>query len=293
MPKVVGIKFNGTAKVYWFDAGNLEYAENDPVLVETARGVELGYVKTLPAEVEDNKVVSPLRPVMRIATEEDLKRNRENADKINDVLKTADEKVAARKLNMKFVSAQYTADGGKLIFYFTATERVDFRDLVKDLASAFRIRIELRQIGERDECRMIGGLGICGRACCCAAGCDYSKVNIKMAKNQNLSLNPQKISGCCGRLMCCLAYENEHYTETNKLMPKVGATVMVEGHGRGTVIGINQLKLNVKVRIEKKEGFDIQDFPLSAVTKLDKSSAADDADVSFGESGDELKSILD
>lgn len=291
MPKVVGIKFNGTAKVYWFEAGEHEYKENDAVIVETARGVELGYVKMLPTDVEDDKVTSPLRPVMRVATEEDLKRQTENAARIKDVLRTADEKVTARALKMKIVNAQYTADGSKLILYFTADNRVDFRDLVKDLASAFHIRIELRQIGDRDECRMLGGLGMCGRVCCCASGCDYTKVNIKMAKNQNLSLNPQKISGHCGRLMCCLAYENDHYVETNKKMPKVSASVSVDGKS-GTVIGINQLKMTVRVKTETPSGYEINDYPLSAVTKLDKSSALDDTDVSAGELAG-LKSIVD
>lgn len=291
MPKVVGIKFSGTAKVYWFEAGDFEYKENDHVIVETARGVELGQVKMLPTDVDDDKVTSPLKPIMRIATQEDLDRQTENAAKIAGVLKTAEEKVAARGLKMKIVNAQYTADGSKLILYFTADSRVDFRDLVKDLASAFHIRIELRQIGDRDECRMLGGLGICGRVCCCASGCDFTKVNIKMAKNQNLSLNPQKISGQCGRLMCCLAYENDHYVETNKKMPKTGAAVSVDGK-TGSVVSINQLKLTVRVKTETQGGYEINDYPLSEVTKLDKSSALDDTDVSQGELA-ELKEIVD
>ena len=293
MPKVVGIKFKGTAKVYWFDAGNLEYTEGAPVIVETARGVEMGYVKTLPEEMPESKIVSPLKPIMRIASQEDLKRQEENAAKIGEVLKTAEAKVVQRGIKMKLVSAQYTADGGKLIFYFTASGRVDFRDLVKDLASAFHIRIELRQIGDRDECRMIGCLGMCGRQCCCASCMDFTKVNIKMAKNQNLSLNPQKISGACGRLMCCLAYENDHYVETNRKMPKVGASVSIAGGASGTVVSINQLKLTVRVRTETKDGFEISDHPLDDVVKHDKSSAADDTEISGDELGEDLKKIQD
>lgn len=291
MPKVVGIKFSGTAKVYWFDAGEHEYKENDAVIVETARGVELGHVKTLPAEVEESKVVSPLKPVLRIATQEDLERQEANAARVPEVLKTAEEKVSARGLKMKIVNAQYTIDGSKLILYFTADSRVDFRELVKDLASAFHMRIELRQIGDRDECKMLGGLGPCGRVCCCAAGCDFTKVNIKMAKNQNLSLNPQKISGQCGRLMCCLEYENDYYVETNKKMPKVGAGVSVVGKN-GTVVGINQLKLMVRVKTDTSGGYEINDYPLAEVTKLDKSSAADDLDISRDELAS-LKEIVD
>lgn len=291
MPKVVGIKFDGTAKIYWFAAGDYSYNEDDKVIVETARGVEMGTVKMLPCDVDDGRVSKPLKEIMRIATPDDIKRMKENADKIGSVMSVAEQKVKDRKIAMKLVSAQYTADGSKLIFCFTAPGRVDFRELVKDLASAFHIRIELRQIGERDECKVMGGFGMCGRQCCCSQGCDFPKVNIKMAKNQNLSLNPQKISGVCGRLMCCLAYENEYYVATNKQMPKVGASVKVNGED-GTVVGINQLKLTVRVKTETRDGFEINDYPLDSISKLDQRSAADDLEADINVP-DELKNIQD
>ena len=198
---------------------------------------------------------------------------------------------------MKLVDAQYTIDGAKLVLYFTSESRVDFRELVKDLASAFRTRIELRQIGTRDECRMMGGFGPCGRECCCSSGCEFAKVNIRMAKNQNLSLNPGKISGLCGRLMCCLSYENAYYTEANKLLPKVGSKVRVEGENgetsEGVATGVNQIRMTVKVRTENRDGtFDVADYPIEKVTRLDASSAADDVRVSKAEA-DELRHIED
>ena len=296
MPTVVGVKFENTPKIYWFEANGLEYTMGAAVVVETARGMEIGKVKTLPEEVEEERVVAPLKKVLRIATEEDLARQREHAARKPEVMRIAAEKIAARGLKMKLVDAEYTVDGAKLVLYFTAENRVDFRELVRDLASAFRTRIELRQIGTRDECRMLGGLGPCGRECGCAAGCDFSKVSIKMAKNQNLSLNPGKISGLCGRLMCCLSYENAYYTETNKLMPKVGSKVRVvseDGEKTGTAVGINQIKMTVSVRTESKDGsFEIKDHPLSEIRKLDAASAADDMAVSKAEAA-ELRNMED
>lgn len=296
MPKVVGVKFDNTPKIYWFAAGDLEYKKDCQVVVETARGVELGTVKTLPEDVPDDEVVSPLKSVLRLADDRDRARQADMAVRRPEILRTANEKIAARKLKMKLVDAQYTVDGNKLVFYFTSENRVDFRELVRDLASAFRTRIELRQIGTRDECRMLGGLGPCGRECCCSAGCDFAKVNIKMAKNQNLSLNPGKISGLCGRLMCCLSYENAHYAETNKLMPKMGSRVKAvteDGETTGNVVGINQIKMTVSVRTEVKDGtFETKDFPLADIHKLDQASAADDLNVSSDEAA-ELKNMED
>lgn len=297
MPKVVGVKFDNTPKIYWFAAGDLEYKKDCAVIVETSKGVEMGVVKSLPEEVSEDKIVPPLRSVLRIADERDMKRKEDFAARKQEILQTANEKIAARKLKMKLVDAQDAADGSKLVFFFTSENRVDFRELVRDLASAFRTRIELRQIGTRDECRMLGGLGPCGRECCCSAGCDFSKVNIKMAKNQNLSLNPGKISGLCGRLMCCLGYENAHYAETNKMMPKLGSRVKAvteDGDTEaGTVVGINQIKMTVSVRTESASGtFETKDYPLSDIRKLDASSAADDLTVSAGEA-EELKNIED
>lgn len=296
MPEVVGVKFDNTPKVYWFASNGLEYTKDCSVIVETARGIEMGKVKLLPREIPEEKIVGTLRSVLRIADEKDLARQAEFEEKKAGILKTAAEKIAARKLKMKLVDAQNTVDDSKLILFFTADNRVDFRDLVRDLASAFHTRIELRQIGTRDECRMLGGFGPCGRPCCCSSGCDFAKVNIKMAKNQNLSLNPTKISGLCGRLMCCLSYENAHYTETNKLMPKVGSKVRVkteDGEISGVTTGINQIKLTVSVKTEVKDGlFETKDYPLDSVTKLDGGSAADDISVNASEAA-ELGGIED
>lgn len=296
MPRVVGVKFENTPKVYWFSA-ETDCRAGDNVIVETARGVEIGVVMTPPEEVDEKRIVAPLKPMLRVATEKDLAARSEHNAKKPEVLRIAGEKIAARKLKMKLVDAQYTIDGAKLVLYFTSESRVDFRELVKDLASAFRTRIELRQIGTRDECRMLGGFGPCGRVCCCASGCEFAKVNIRMAKNQNLSLNPGKISGLCGRLMCCLAYENAYYTEANKLLPKTGSRVRVEREGgervEGTVSGVNQIRMTVRVRTENRDGtFDASDYPIDKVTKLDASSAADDLKVSKAEA-DELRHMED
>ncbi len=297
MQRVAGVRFDSTPKVYWFSAEGVECGVGDKVIVETARGVEIGVVRTPPEDVADEKIVSPLKPVLRVATEQDLARHAEHVAKKPEVLAIAAEKIAARKLKMKLVDAQYTIDGAKLVLYFTSESRVDFRELVKDLASAFRTRIELRQIGTRDECRMMGGFGPCGRECCCSSGCEFAKVNIRMAKNQNLSLNPGKISGLCGRLMCCLSYENAYYTEANKLLPKVGSKVRVEGENgetsEGVATGVNQIRMTVKVRTENRDGtFDVADYPIEKVTRLDASSAADDVRVSKAEA-DELRHIED
>ncbi len=287
MPIVVGVKFDNTPKVYWFAANGLEYTKDCSVVVETTRGVEMGKVKILPTELPDEKVVGTLRGVLRLADKKDLARQAEFEAKKAEIMKTANEKIAAHKLKMKLVDAQNTVDDSKLVLFFTADSRVDFRELVRDLAGTFHTRIELRQIGTRDECRMLGGFGPCGRTCCCASGCDFAKVNIKMAKNQNLSLNPSKISGLCGRLMCCLSYENAHYTETNKLMPKVGSTVRVkteDGENTGVVTAINQIKLTVGVKTEVKDGtFEVKDYPLAQIVRLDGSSAADDIAVEADE----------
>ncbi|MBR4419644.1 MAG: stage 0 sporulation family protein [Clostridia bacterium] len=254
MAKIVGIRFKNTAKVYYFAPGNEEFKKNDGVIVETARGVEFGTVSIEVKEVDDKEIVQPLKPIIRKATQADLDRLKKNEEKAPDALRICNEKVLARGLDMKLINAEYTFDGSKIIFYFTAPGRIDFRDLVKDLASVFRIRIELRQIGIRDETRLLGGIAPCGRPCCCASCMsDFKKVSIKMAKTQGLSLNPTKISGLCGRLMCCLAYENDYYKEVYKKMPKIGSDV-VAPDGKGVVISVNMLTYNVKVKIEAKDG---------------------------------------
>ena len=292
MPKVVGIKFRKSPKIYYFAPGDNEFTDGGGVIVETAKGQEYGTVAMLPTDVKDNEVVQPLKPIVRVATKEDERRVRDNEARRDETLRLATEKVEKAGLDMKLVDAEYTFDGSKLVIYFTADGRVDFRDLVKELASAFRIRIELRQIGARDECKMLGGIAPCGRACCCSDHMsEYAHVSVKMAKNQNLSLNPAKISGLCGRLMCCLAYENAHYVETNKKMPKMGSQVTTADKRRGTVVGLNQLKETVRVKYEENDKTEFVDVPLTDVIAKGKGSAQDDANA--GDESAEVKKLLD
>ena len=264
MPKVIGVKFKKNPKTYFFAPGEFEYKEGCGVLVETARGLEYGMVTMLPSEVEEKHVVQPLKPVIRLASDEDRALAQRMEARAQDAVKIAAEAVEKSGLDMRLSDAEYTFDGSKLILYFTADNRVDFRDLVRDLASIFKARIELRQIGSRDECKIKGGLGPCGRACCCSAHlADFEHATIKMAKTQGLSLNPQKISGLCGRLMCCLAYENDYYAEVNKRMPKLGAEVETPGGLKGTVAGVHQLKETVNVKIIEKDSWRFETFPLA------------------------------
>lgn len=265
MPIIVGIKFKQTNKIYYFSPEGMEFCEGEGVIVETARGVEYGKVVIPNRDVPESKIVQPLKPVLRRATEDDYKKLAENEAKIPATIKTANEKIRKHNLDMKLVDVEYTLEGNKIIFYFTAEGRVDFRELVKDLAYVFRARIELRQIGIRDECKMLGGIAPCGRECCCSSYlAEYSKVTIKMAKNQGLSLNPTKISGLCGRLMCCLEYENDHYVEMTRRMPKLNSEVTTPD-GKGIVIYNNMLKEIVKVRIPQKDSFEIKDYPLDQI----------------------------
>ena len=269
MAKIVGIRFKNTAKVYYFAPGKEKFKKGDGVIVETARGVEFGTVSIEVKDVDDSEIVQPLKPIIRKATQADLDRLKKNEEKAPEAVRICNEKIAARGLEMKLINAEYTFDGSKIIFYFTAPGRIDFRDLVKDLASVFRIRIELRQIGIRDETRLLGGIAPCGRPCCCASCMsDFKKVSIKMAKTQGLSLNPSKISGLCGRLMCCLAYENDYYKDVYKKMPKIGSDV-VSPDGKGTVISVNMLTYNVKVKIESKDGsLTYKDFKLEQLKSI-------------------------
>lgn len=291
MAKIVGIKFKHTGKVYYFDPADVFYKKGSGVIVETARGVEFGKVIIEPKEVPDSEIVQPLKPISRKATPDDEARVKRNEEKVPAALKIANEKILARDLKMKLIDAEFTFDNSKVIFYFTAAGRIDFRELVKDLASAFHIRIELRQVGIRDETRILGGIAPCGRVCCCSSCMpDFRKVTIKMAKTQGLSLNPTKISGLCGRLMCCLEYENEHYSETFKLMPKIGSEVITP-EGKATVISNNMLKLLVKVKIESGDGsLAFKDFKLSEikVKKANKIEEVDDA-----ENSKEIADLLD
>ena len=236
MATVIGVRFKEVGKIYYFDPTDIDFKQNDKVIVETSRGVECGTVALANKEVEEDKIVHPLKKVLRQATKKDLEHLAENKKREVDALKICEEKIKANNLDMKLVDVEYTFDNSKILFYFTADGRVDFRQLVKDLANVFRTRIELRQIGVRDEAKMLGGLGVCGRPCCCNSFLgEFQPVSIKMAKEQGLSLSPVKISGTCGRLMCCLKYEQEAYTDLIKKTPKVGATVKTP-EGKGTVV---------------------------------------------------------
>lgn len=276
MAIIVGIKFLNTNKVYYFDPQSIEFKEGDGAIVETARGQEYGIVSIANKEVEEKDIVSPLKPVIRKATDEDLKRLEKNRADKEHALKVIREKVVEAGLQMKLVDAEYTFDRSKLIFYFTADGRVDFRELVKTLASIFKIRIELRQIYERDDTKMRGALAPCGRPCCCTTHLpDFEKVSIKMAKIQGLSLNPQKISGMCGRLMCCLKYENAYYSEVYKQMPKVGSKVKTPD-GDGTVEQNDLIKQTSRVRVLLKNGdYDLRTYPLEDLRIGERQSTAE------------------
>ena len=248
MVKVVGIRFRNAGKIYYFGPGKLQLKAGMHAIVETARGVEMGTVMTDPREVSEESVVQPLKPVIRIATEQDEKQVEKNRQKEKEAFKICLEKIAKHKLDMKLVEAEYTFDNNKLLFYFTADGRIDFRELVKDLAAVFRTRIELRQIGVRDETKIVGGIGICGRPLCCASYLsEFIPVSIKMAKEQNLSLNPTKISGVCGRLMCCLKYEEDTYEELNGRLPNIGDYVTTDDGLKGEVHSVSILRQLVKV----------------------------------------------
>ncbi|MGN0617550.1 MAG: stage 0 sporulation family protein [Ruminiclostridium sp.] len=252
MTEIIGIRFKEVGKVYYFSPGNKKVAAGAKVIVETARGVECGEVVIPNRMVDDSAVVQPLKTIMRVATKEDEKILLENAAKEDEIMKVFIRKIAEHKLDMKPIDVDYTFDGSKILFYFTAESRVDFRELVKDLAGIYRTRIELRQIGVRDEAKMLGGLGICGRAFCCSSFLgEFQPVSIKMAKEQSLSLNPSKISGTCGRLMCCLKYEQDCYEELLKITPKIGAFVETP-EGNGVVEDANLLTGVLKVKINGK-----------------------------------------
>ena len=261
MIKVVGIRFQRAGKIYYFDPLDYDLETAMHVIVETARGVEMGTVLIPPKEVDDDKVVQPLKPVIRIATDDDEKVIEKNKEKEAEAYVICKEKIAKHGLDMKLVAAEYTFDNNKLLFYFTADGRIDFRELVKDLASVFRTRIELRQIGVRDETKMLGGIGICGRELCCRSYLtDFVPVSIKMAKEQNLSLNPTKISGVCGRLMCCLKNEQETYEYLNSRLPSVGDSVITPTGMHGEVSGVNVLRQRVKVVVDNGEEKELQEY---------------------------------
>ena len=278
MAIIVGIKFKGSNKVYYFDPQDIEFAEGDGVIVETARGQEYGTVALPNREVEEKEVVSPLKPVIRKATADDERQLKKNLADREPALKTIREKAAQLGLGMKLVDAEYTFDRSKLIFYFTADGRVDFRELVRTLASIFKVRIELRQIYERDDAKMRGALAPCGRPCCCTTHLpDFEKVSIKMAKMQGLSLNPQKISGVCGRLLCCLKYENDYYSEVFKKMPKVGSKVHT-ADGEGVVESNDLIKQTSRVRVLTKDGsYDVRTYALEELKTTARQTEPDDS----------------
>ena len=263
MIKVVGIRFQRAGKIYYFDPLDYDLETAMHVIVETARGVEMGTVLIPPKQVQDDKVLQPLKPVIRVATDEDEKVMERNKEKEAEAYVICKEKIAKHGLEMKLVAAEYTFDNNKLLFYFTADGRIDFRELVKDLASVFRTRIELRQIGVRDETKMLGGIGICGRELCCKSYLtDFVPVSIKMAKEQNLSLNPTKISGVCGRLMCCLKNEQDTYEYLNSRLPSVGDYVTTPGGMKGEVQSINVLRQLVKVIVDNGEEKELIEYPV-------------------------------
>ena len=254
MAEVIGVRFKDAGKIYYFDPDGVQVTLDQPVIVETARGVECGSVAIANRMVGEDEITKPLKKMIRAATEQDLKQVEDNRQKEQAAFEICLRKIAEHKMEMKLVDVEYTFDNNKILFYFTADGRVDFRELVKDLASVFRTRIELRQIGVRDEAKMLGGLGICGREFCCSSFLgEFQPVSIKMAKEQGLSLNPTKISGTCGRLMCCLKYEQEAYEDLLRTTPKNGAPVQTP-EGRGTVVEVSLLTGMLKVRLEADDG---------------------------------------
>ena len=263
MIRIVGVRFQKAGKIYYFDPLDFELETAMHVIVETARGIEMGTVLIPPKDVEDDKVIQPLKPVIRVATDEDERVVEENKEKEKEAFAICKEKILQHGLEMKLVNAEYTFDSNKLLFYFTADGRIDFRELVKDLAAIFRTRIELRQIGVRDETKMMGGIGICGRELCCKSYlADFVPVSIKMAKEQNLSLNPTKISGVCGRLMCCLKNEQDTYEYLNSRLPSVGDIVTTQQGLKGEVVNVNVLRQLVKVVVDNGEEKELHEYPV-------------------------------
>lgn len=281
MVKIIGVRFKSIGKIYYFDPNGLEIKLGDSVIVETARGIECGEVVIDDREIDENEFTSPIKPVIRIATAQDFDVIEKNKKKEQDAFKICEEKIEKHGLKMNLIDVECTFDNNKMLFYFTAENRVDFRELVKDLAAVFRTRIELRQIGVRDEAKKLGGLGICGQPFCCSRFLgEFQPVSIKMAKEQSLSLNPTKISGTCGRLMCCLKYEQESYEELLKVTPKVGAVVKT-ADGRGIVEDVNLLTGKLRVKMDKTD----------AVATLDKGDVEVIKDAVIRVDKDEIKAL--
>ena len=281
MIKVIGVRFRTAGKVYFFDPKNMNINRGDHVIVETARGIEFGTVVSGVKEVEDDKVIQPLKPVIRVASQRDIEQAAGNKEKEKEAYKICLEKIRKHGLEMKLIDAEYTFDNNKVLFYFTADGRIDFRELVKDLASVFKTRIELRQIGVHDETKIMGGIGICGRPLCCHSYLsDFVPVSIKMAKEQNLSLNPTKISGVCGRLMCCLKNEEETYEELNRKLPNVGDYVTTEDGLKGEVHSVNVLRQLVKVIVEVNDEKEIKEYEVSKLRFKRKFNKKDKVEIS-------------
>ena len=284
MVKVIGVRFRTAGKIYFFDPLKFDIKKGDNVIVETARGIEFGTVVGDPKEVEDDKVIQPLKPVLRIANEKDKEQEASNKIKEREAFKICLEKIRKHKLEMKLIDAEYTFDNNKVLFYFTADGRIDFRELVKDLAAVFKTRIELRQIGVRDETKILGGIGICGRPLCCHTHLsEFVPVSIKMAKEQNLSLNPTKISGVCGRLMCCLKHEEETYEELNRKLPDVGDFVTADDGLKGEVQSVNVLRQLVKVIVEVNDEKEIHEYKVDQLKFKRKHNKNNKVDVSDAE----------
>ena len=295
MVKVIGVKFKTSGRIYYFDPLDLDFHAGDGVIVETSRGMEYGDVTCDPKEVDESEIVAPLKPVIRIATDEDRRMRKMYAEKEPEAFAICEQKIAEHGLDMKLVNAEYIFNGSKIVFYFTADERVDFRELVKDLAYSLRTRIELRQIGVRDEAKMLGGLGPCGRPVCCNAFLDdFRPVSIKMAKEQNLSLSPTKISGLCGRLMCCLQYEQNVYESMKKVMPKVGKEINTID-GVGIVVENNAITEKTKVRLTMEDGtIDVREYPYTHLGPVGEPlpEAAQEAAEQKPEGGDEFAAMV-
>lgn len=278
MVKVVGVRFKKAGKIYYFDPDQFSIKAGANVIVETARGIEFGEAVIPIREVADDEIVAPLKKVMRMATEEDTKHASENSKKEKEAFASCLQKIRDHNLDMKLIDVEYTFDNNKILFYFTADGRVDFRELVKDLAAVFKTRIELRQIGVRDESKMMGGIGVCGRVLCCSSYLgEFQPVSIKMAKEQGLSLNPTKISGTCGRLMCCLKYEQDAYEQIIKKAPKTGAIVETPD-GQGVVVEIYLIKEIVKVRLDKGNETDLQAYKIDEIRVIKDVSVREDGE---------------
>ncbi|MBP1755991.1 MAG: yaaT [Firmicutes bacterium] len=302
MVNVIGVRFRRAGKVYFFDPAGYDIKQNDNVIVETARGIEYGMVVLGPRDVEDNKIIQPLKPVIRQATDEDNAVEKRNKEKEKEAFQICLEKIKKHALEMKLIDCEYTFDNNKVLFYFTADGRIDFRELVKDLASVFKTRIELRQIGVRDETKIVGGIGICGRPLCCHTHLsEFAPVSIKMAKEQNLSLNPTKISGVCGRLMCCLKNEEEAYEELNSKLPGMGDFVTTKDNLKGEVQSVSVLKQLVKVIVtlenDEKEvrEYKVEDLRFKQRRRKERNSSLEDEELRVLEllEKKEGKSLLD